>query len=300
MKRTTTIVSILLLLALISGCGASKKLRKEATPEPVYEEAIKKEKVHYYNNPATYFHSFGGKFIALDSDGYINMQNEPSVNSAIMTTIPNYTIVQEYSSAEDKNWLVVGYYDYTEQEMWYGYVHKSGLVEIPENYVRNEYDIVRRGYYIRELDRLFLVRHITLESVELEENYSLQVFFINSMSLAFVLDERKSNRYPIPVSLNRIKKFFRESDYREAGYDFNENTPQIYRCFFVVDPKREGFYAFDEQIITNDEQIEPVSVISKAASYDDKFNKRVDFVIKNDVVLLEGVIMISYLEVFFP
>jgi len=299
MQKTATIASILLVLISVS-CGVSKKMQTEATPESVNEEVNNNSKVHYYNNPATNFHSFGGRFIAFGSNGYVNMQNEPSVNSSMMTTIPNYTIVHEYFSSEDKNWLVVGYYDYAAQEMWYGYVHKSGLVEIPYNYVRDEFNIVRRGYYVRGLDYLFLVRHITLESVGLEEDYTLQVFFINSMDLAFVWEDGKSNPRPIPVSLSSIKEFFRESDYKEAGYDFDENRPQIYRCFFVVDPAREGFYAFDEQIQTNNGQVEPVSVISKAASYDDKFNKRVDFVIKNDVVLFEGVIMISFQEVFFP
>ena len=293
MNQTVPIINILLATLILCSCGVSKKSHTAATPEPVNEEVINKSKVHYYNNPAAYFHNFGGKFVVYDSDGYVNMQNEPSINSATMTTIPNYEIVQEYYTAEeDRNWLVVDYYDYTAIELWYGYVHKSGIVEIPSNFVRNETRIIKDGYYVRGLDRLFIVRHITLESVELEDNYTLQVFFLNSMTLAFIFEEGNSNRYSTPISINRFKKFDRESDYREAGYDFDdENTAQIFRCFFSY---RDGFFSFDELIRTNNGQIEPVSVIAKAASYDEKFQKEVNFVIKNDVVLFEGVVMISY------
>ena len=281
MKKT---ILIFLALAFIAGICSGQATKKadtvcEATATQVFTPKTEIYKPTYAKKP-TYFISTGTQFVVLDTDGYVNLRNEPSGKSTIMTTIPKYAVVDEI---HDKvgNWLLVFYSNSATKERWYGYVHESRLAQLPTLYINSNYDLNKK-----------LSRVLTLMSTGQKKDFTVQIFFfthythqISLIRSGAVLEEGKNKAQPI--SYHYGSPFTHGLDYTSCGYVDDVNFPDIIRYFFRGNTGWgiEGTFVFDEQEATN--PILTETVILKAFYIPD-IGARINFVIKEDVVLSEN------------
>ena len=282
------IISILTILAFTaSNCtGQTTKeqakvlndtieLEVEAVEISDYSTGVKTHYTDYAQRPH-HFVSTDTEFVVVDADGYVNLRNEPSANSEILTTIPNYTVVNEIHGKVG-NWLLVYFSDSSAKETGYGYIHKSRLVQLPQNNSNSNSERNKK-----------LSRVLTLISTGQKKDFTLQVFLFthtehDEIRSGAVLEEGKNKTSPI--SFYYGIEFLHEIDYKNADYDFDENAPEITRYFFKEN-WNTGIFAFDEQEATN--LVQTGSVISKALYFPDGKTK-INFVIKEDVVLSKNV-----------
>ena len=239
------------------------------------EYRIKKQ--NFYKNAPKYTTYTDRHFVVIDPDGYVNLRNEPTVNSDIMATIPTYTLLQE-AHGQVGNWRVVYYRNFAEHVGYYGFVHESRLVQVPQ-------DISGQlGWEITKNEPphspIVVSRALELKSIGQEKDFTLHVFFFNDMQYGFVWEEGKNDSRPI--SLNYGDEFLFDFDYKDAGYDFGENPPKIVR-YFYDDYWIKGVFAFDEQEPTN--MVQTNTIISKVYYNAQNYKTSIDFVIKKDVVL---------------
>ena len=277
MKKTVIFFSILLLIT--TGCtGKVTKKQAEILNDTIELEAIEVpefpiERKTYCTNYAQrpyYFIQTDTKFIVIDTDGYVNLRDEPSVNSTIMTTIPNYTIVNEIHGKVG-NWLLVHFFNSSAKESGYGYVHKSHLVQLPQINTNSDYD------NNKELSRV-----LTLKSTGQKKDFTLQVFFFRHQDGFFtsgaVWEEGKNDTKPITYHYGIV--FSHEMDYKNAGYEYDEKAPIITRYFFKEN-WGTGLFVFDTQETTN--LIQTGTVILKAFYSNE--GKKNNFAVKNDIIL---------------
>ena len=245
------LIILIFLSCVLSSCRVFRRT-PETPPAPEREpssgiiflpvpEKLRIKTQHFHKNQSPWVTFTDRHFVALSSNGYVIMRNEPNDSAEIMTTIPNNTFLPEVRGQMDE-WRVMRFHNIAERTVYHGFVHESQLVRVPQNVSG------QLGWEITRHEPphfpIMVSRALTLKPIEQEEDFIFRVFFFNDMRHGFWLRTANGEQHSGPLTTAGGNIFAKEN-YQWAGYDFGENPPVIKRYHYLDNWNRSAF-SFNE------------------------------------------------------